>query len=563
MDTTSQIHLLDRLLTEPDETEWLEFKQNRYEPQDLGQYLSALSNSACVHRKSKGYLVFGIRDKTHEVVGTDFDPRREKKGNQDLVLWLASLLQPNVGFEVHGLCYQGKQVVLFEVNAATDIPVAFRGTQYIRIGSSKTELRKHPEKAREIWMRREHEDWSAQTCDRASVDDLDPQAIRKARQEYRKKQPDKADEIDDWDAIRFLNKARISIQGRITNTAILLLGKPESAALLSPAVAQMTWFLRDERNQPKEYEHFGPPFLLNVDRLFARVRNLTFRHLPYGTLFPMETTQYDSWVIREALHNCIAHQDYELHGRINVVEKTDSLSFTNVGSFIPGNVETVIRQDIPPEVYRNPFLCAAMVNLNMIDTQGGGIRRMFETQMQRFFPLPDYDLSKPDRVAVRIRGEVLDEKYTRVLMRRTDLDLWTVIVLDKVQKRIAISKEEHKRLKRLEVVEGRYPNLLVSSEVATATGEKARHVRDRGFNKEYYQDLILKLIRETGPATRADIDALLMNKLPEVLTDKQKRNRIHNLLGELGRKRGLIRNIGSRNKPRWVICRKESSAKNQ
>ena len=554
MDLIELTNLVDRLRKEPHETEWLEFKENRYEPHLLGEYLSALANSACLHMRHRGYLVFGIEDRTHVVKGTTFDPARAKgKGNQALQIWLATGLQPNVGFDVHRFQYRSRSVVLFEVSAAIDRPVSFYGTAYIRIGSSKTELFKHPEKEREIWSRRNRTDWSAQICERATIEDLDPKAIRKARTEYNTKFPQKAAEVDTWNDLQFLNKVKLTIHGTVTNAAILLLGKPESASLITPAVARISWILKDDRNQAKDYEHFGPPFLLNVDRVFAKVRNLTYRHLPSGTLFPMEISQYDRWVIREALHNCIAHQDYSLHGRINLVETPTALILTNMGSFLPGSVETVIRQDAPPEIYRNPFLSEAMVNLNMIDTQGGGIKKMFQTQMKRYFPLPDYDLNQPDRVAVKICGEILDESYTRLLMERTDLNLWAVILLDKVQKRVRISRQEHKILKELKVIEGRYPNLFVSSRIAAATGDKARYILNRGLDEKYYQDITVKLIREHGPVTREDIDNLLMNKLPAVLSEKQKKAKIHNLLCELASRAGTIRNMGSRRYPKWVL----------
>jgi len=183
-----------------------------------------------------------------------------------------------------------------------------------------------------------------------------------------------------------------------------LLGKPESATLLSPAVAKISWILKDAQNRELDYEHFGPPFILNVDKVLNRIRNLTLRTLPSGTLFPQEISQYDPWVIREALHNCIAHQDYGLRGRIEIVETPENVILTNVGSFLPGDVRTVIQQDAPLEIYRNPFLAEAMVNLNMIDTQGGGIKRMFQAQIRRYFPLPDYDLSNYERVIVKIPG---------------------------------------------------------------------------------------------------------------------------------------------------------------
>lgn len=552
------IALVDRLRREPHETEWLEFKENWYEPQVIGEYFSALSNGACLAGKNRGYLVFGINDATHEVVGTTFDPYKIKaKGNQDLLIWLSLGLQPNVGFETHIFDHPDGRIVLFEIGGAWDRPVCFYGTAFIRVGSSKTTLAKYPDKERALWSRRT--DWTAELCERATLEDLDSDAISKAREQFKIKHPKMVDEVATWDDLTFLNKAKLTIHGAITNSAIILLGKPESASLLSPAVVKISWILKDGQNRELDYEHFGPPFILQVDRVLQRIRNLTLRTLPSGTLFPQEISQYDPWVIREGLHNCIAHQDYGLRGRINVVETPHSILLSNVGSFIPGDVEKVIRQDAPLEVYRNPFLAEAMVNLNMIDTQGGGIKRMFQAQIKRFFPLPDYDLSQPDRVAVTVRGEILDEKYSKLLMERADLDLWLVILLDKLQKKVLISRDDHRRLKEANVVEGRYPNLLISSKVAKMTGQEARHILERGFNKKYYMDLIIALVKEHGPVPREKVDEVLINKLPEVLTDKQKRSKVHNLLSELSRK-AVINNIGSRGQSQWIMGEKSANS---
>lgn len=550
MNTQELIALLDRLRAEPHESDWLEFKANRFEPQPLGEYISALANSACLLGKPRAYLVFGIADGSHAVIGTTFDPQAEKgSGNQLLPLWLSLGLHPNTGFEIHPFTYHGQRVVLFEIHPAFDQPVKFYGTAYIRDGSSKTELTRYPEKQRQIWQRRV--DWSAQVCERATLRDLDPAAIIKARTEYKTKFPAKAAEVDGWDDATFLNKAKLTNHGALTNAALLLLGLPESTALLSPAWARITWLLKNERNEDQDYEHFDPPFLLNVDKVLTRIRNLTVRELPNGTLFPLEMSQYDPWVMREALHNCIAHQDYGLSGRIQVVETPHRLILTNVGGFLPGRVEAVIEQDAPLEIYRNRFLAEAMVNLNMIDTQGGGIKRMFLAQRRRFFPMPDYDLSQPERVLLTLQGRILDERYTRLLMSRTDLDLNTIMLLDRVQKKQPISAEDNKRLKALRLVEGRYPNLVVSAAIAAATGQKAKHIRDKGFDNSYYRDLILKIIREHQPVSREDIDRLLLDKLPEVLSPAQKLTKINNLMQSLA-KAGRIRNDGGRKYSQWV-----------
>jgi ATP-dependent DNA helicase RecG len=545
--------LIARLRGEPHETEWLEFKANRYEPQEIGEYLSALANSACLHGKPKGYLGFGIENATHAVIGTDFDPADTKaKGNQPLLIWLAIGLQPNVGFEHFVANIAGKRAVLFAVNPAFDRPVKFYGEAFVRVGSSKTTLSKHPEKERDIWSRRA--DWTVQVCERATLDDLEPAAIAKARQEYKVKFPAKAADVDGWDDTTFLNKAKVAVRGQITNAALVLLGKDESSALLSPSVARMSWFLKDAANREHDYEHFGPPAIFWAEKLAAKVRNLTVRALPSGTLFPVELLQYDSWVLREALHNSIAHQDYGMNARINVVEFPDRLIFTNAGSFLPGTVESVILQDAPPEIYRNPFLAVAMVNLNMIDTQGGGIKRMFTKQAKRFFPLPDYDLRDPSRVAVTLGGTIVDERYTQLLMQNADLDLVSVVLLDKVQKCMRIEKKDATRLKRAGLIEGRYPSLLVSGRVAAAVGEKARHIQQRGLDHRYYLDIVRELIREHGPVDRGEIDRLLVGKLPEVLSEAQKTSKVHNILSQLAHN-GDIRNDGSRRFPRWVIVR--------
>lgn len=550
MNPQDLITLVDRLRALPTETEWLEFKRNHADPQEIGEYLSALANEACLRSQPVGHLVFGIDDATHEVVGTSFDPYVSKaKGNQDLLPWLGALLQPNPGVNVHVVAHPGGRVVMLAVGPARDRPVLFSGKAYCRAGSSKTELARHPEKERSLWTR--GNDWSADICTRAGLSDLDPDAIAKAREQFLVKHPAQAGELAGWDDLSFLNTARLLRQGEVTHAALLLLGRSEAATLLAPAVAKVSWILKDADNRELDYEHIGPPFLLAGDRLMKRLRNLTVRALPSGTLFPQEITQYDPWVLREALHNSIAHQDYRRHARITVVEFPDRVLFTNAGSFLPGSVRTVIEQDAPQLLYRNPFLADAMVELNLIDTQGGGIKRMFETQRRRSFPLPDYELETPGEVSVSISGRILDERYTRLMMEQPGLTLAQVMLLDRVQKGRRIEREAHQRLKLAGLVEGRYPNVIVAGAVAKATGESARHIRERGFNKKYYVDLILALVDEHGPVGRREVDELLLPKLPDRMSGEQKRRKVHNLLQEL-RRDGQIANQGSRAEPKWV-----------
>ena len=524
--------LIDTLRAEPHETEWLEFKCNNKDPERIGKYLSALSNSACLEDQKYGYLLWGIEDETHDVVGTSFKPRSMKKGNEDLEPWLARLLSSHVHFKIFEYDYEGKPVVIFRVDATINLPVRFKSQEYIRVGSTLKSLADYPERAKPIWNHTP-EDWSTHPVERATLEDLDAEAFAAARVAFKEKH--QADtfypEIDGWGDWTFLRKAGLATGRQLNRAAILLLGNPESASLLSPFVARMTWIIKDRDGMELDYQHFAPPFLTNVDRLFARIRNLTIRELPGGTLFPVEISQYDNWVVREALHNCIAHQDYTLCSRIIVVEQPDGLLFVNAGRFIPGSVETVLHQDAPQQHYPNQQLTESMVHLNMIDTIGSGIKRMFDFQKKRYMPMPDFDLSQKDEVRVSIAGRILNENYSKLLM--------------------PISKEDTALLRKDNLVEGRYPNLLVAAELAAHVGEKAKYIRNKGLDDEHYIQLILEYIRKYGVASRQSINELILNKLPEILSAQQKETKVGNLIQKM-RKQGRIKNTGSDKVPEWV-----------
>lgn len=278
-------------------------------------------------------------------------------------------------------------------------------------------------------------------------------------------------------------------------------------------------------------------------------------------MFPQEITQYDTWVIRETLHNCIAHQDYPASGRINVVENSESLLFTNLGSFIPGTVEEIIKSDAPPEIYRNPFLAQAMVNLNMIDTIGSGIKRIFTLQRQRSFPMPDYELSDPNKVMVRLTGRVLDENYTRLLMSQAELDLLDVIALDKVQKKRQLDDDAFKRLKKRKLIEGRRPNLFVSVKIAEATGDRATYIRNRAFDKAHYKEMVIAYLHKFEMATRKEINQLLLDKLSDALDVEQKRHFVTNLLQEMKREK-MVDIDGATRGARWRLYKTEGNRQN-
>lgn len=546
--------LLEKLRRLPSETEWVEFKEakNHIHFDDLGKYFSALSNEVNLKKLDFGWLVLGISDQPpRKTVGTNYRPNRPALDR--LKKEIADHTTSRLGFEeIYELCLPEGRVLMLQIPPALrGIPTSWRGHYYGREGESLVPL--SLSKIERIRGQVLREDWSAKVCEDATLDDLDPEAIRFARKQYKEKQSWQSQEINQWDDLTFLNKAKVCISGQLTNSALVLLGKEESGHFLSPAIAQLSWVLRNDQGIEKDYEHFGLPLILAVDRIFAKLRILTYRYMPNASLFPVEVKQYDTWVIRESLHNAIAHQDYTQAGRINIIEEPESILVTNMGHFIPGSVEEVIRRDAPPEQYRNPFLARAMVNLSMIDTIGSGIKRMFLKQRQRFFPMPDYDLSEPERVRVRIFGKILDENYTRLLIEKADLNLLDVMALDKVQKHHQINEEEFKRLKKPKLIEGRRPNLFVSARVAAATGDKADYIKQRAFDKNHYKKMVVSYLKNFGEATRKDIDKLLLDKISDALDEKQKRNRIRNLLFEMSHKDNTIFAKGPRRTAVWML----------
>jgi ATP-dependent DNA helicase RecG len=546
-------NLLEELCRQPHEQQWLEFKLNKgsINNDTIGEYISAMSNGATISNKPFGYLVWGIEDATHKIVGTNFSFVNAKEGNQDLELWLRNLCIPKINFEIFEFDYNNLHITLIRIPSAKGQPSHFKKIPYIRIGSNKTDLRNYPDLIRIIYNTQI--DWSAQIIENASLSDLNDEAIKTAREKY-KERNSKADFynlIDNWDDITFLDKAKITINGKITNTAIILLGKEVSTHFLLPAVAQITWKLEEEE---KGYEHFYPPLLINTTKVMQRIRNINYKFFPDNELLSTTVSKYETRSILEALHNCIAHQDYSLHSRIIVSEKVDRLIFSNAGSFYDGCPDDYLNGDKTPERYRNSFLSNAMVNLGMIDTLGYGIHSMVIAQRNRFFPLPDYILSKSQKVLLQIYGHSIDENYSKLLIERKDLPLTKVVLLDRVQKHLSIPDEAAIMLKKEKLIAGRKPNFYVEATIAAATDDKATYIKNRAFDDDHYKKMILKYLKTYKKASRIDIDKLLMDKLSDVLDGKQKRNKIRNLLYSMSKKEGSIKNnSNSRWHPTWIL----------
>ena len=535
--------------------EWKGFKNLKHfvkghEGEDIISYVSAIANM------EGGHLVTGVEDNTLNITGIeDFYNYTPENIVLKILEQTPNLSSEYFYVEPFTTTDTDKTIWVFHIpKHLPRKPVLAHNKPWQRIENSLVRMRPEREHAILNEPLVEIDDWSAEICHGATIMDLSDEAIAKARENYKNKFPEQTTDVDEWDNKTFLNKVKITKRSKITNATIVLLGRPESEHFINPAIAKIRWILKDKDNIEKDYVVLSCPFLLNTEEIYRKIRKVKYRYMRDGSLFPEEIDQYEPYVIREAINNCIAHQDYRLGGHINVVENEDGyLTFSNLGSFIPGTVERVISEDAPEEHYRNPFLATAMLNLKMVDTIGSGIKRMFNYQRQRFFSMPDYQFIE-NKVVVKVTGKVLDLEYARVLAQIPSLSLEEIMMLDKVQKKMELNEAEIKRLRDKKLIEGRKPNFFISFSIAKETGQKAVYIKNRAFDKDYYKRLIIDFIKKYNKASRNDIDNLLIDKISDVLTDVQKRNKIRNLLYEMSKKDGTIFNASpSTANPEWKL----------
>ena len=543
------------------ESEVVEFKEakSNYSFNDIGKYFSALSNEANIRGLNEAWLVFGVTN-DKRIVGTEF---RKQGGLQNLKKELVNGTNERLTFmEIYELTMEKCRIVLFQIPPAIrGIPTTWQGAAYAREHESISPL---PMNKVDLIRSQIGMDWSKEIVDGASIEDLKPEEIKKARELFSKRQSDrkKAQEIlSKLSDVEVLNKAGITIKGKITRTALLLLGNSESSYYFDGFIPRITWTLYNADNTVKAYEHFDMPMLLAVDKVYSRIRNVKYRYIAgQQTLFPDEVNQYEPELIKEIINNCIAHQDYRLRGKINVEEFEDKLIFINEGAFIPETIEQALEPGYKPPYYRNTFLCNAMVNLYMIDTNSMGIPMMYQIQRDKCFPLPTYDLDSINRVKVTVYGKILDKNYTQLLYSDEDLNMKTVFWLDKVQKQEVISKESFKILKKQGLVEGRYPNIFVSFKVADIVGQKAEYVRNKGLDDDICKQLIIKALEPMGEASKQELMNVLEKALPDVLSKEQKSKKVSNLLQAMKRE-GLIVIKGKNKYAKWRLLKNNEGVK--
>ncbi len=547
-----QQYLLHTYPKENEACDWKEMKNlkncfNGKEGDDVISYVSGIANM------DGGALVIGVEDGSLNIVGTDtynYTPQQAV-----LRLTTSCINLSSEGLYIDEYLTDDTQKVVWVIHIPrhkAKLPVYAHSKAWQRINDSLVVMK--PERLNAILEEVSPlSDWSAEVVEGATIEDLDPKALEKARNEFKAVHPRLAEDVDTWDDMTFLGHAGAVTNGKINRAGMLVLCKSQNAYMLSPAVTTITWVLVDGNGEKIDYEHFNTPFILTVDETLSKIRNLNQRIMPGGTLFPDIVKQYDDYSLREILHNCIAHQDYTMQQKVVVMETPENITFFNAGFFLPGTVRNAIECNSPQMFYRNQALCNVMVAFNMIDTIGRGIKKVFTEQQKRFFPMPDYIIDQVDKkVAVKIYGKLIDEVYYRLLKSNPKLSLSDCIALDAVQKNEPIDRDVAKHLRSLHLVEGRYPKLYLSLKVVKSSNNeelKTTYIKNKGFNDAHYKEMILSYLKSFGSASRSELNTLLFSKLSEVLTVEQKNRKVGNLLAAL-RRSGLIKPTEYK---RWIL----------
>jgi predicted HTH transcriptional regulator len=382
--------LVDELRVLPSETEWVEFKENRCEKNELGEYMSALANSACLHDKDKAYLVFGIKDQSHLVVGTSVKLKHLKIGNEELENWLSRLLEPHVDFRFIEFPYNGHLLSIIIIDPARNQPVRFKGTAYIRVGSYKRKLADFPEKERKIWGKTDYlafeTEWAMKNADDDKVLKLldYPAYFRLTNQNL---PSNKQAILDKLEQEKLIPKPENHLY-HITNlgAALFAVNLNEFDTLSRKAMRVIFYKGKNRLETIKEQIGvFG--YAVGFEGLIEFINDRLPVNEEIVKALRREVKMYPSIAIRELVANALIHQDFGIKGAGPMVEIfSDRIEVSNPGSPL---IDTLRFIDHHPQS-RNEKLAALMRRMNICEERGSGIDKVIYNIEMFQLPAPAF-----------------------------------------------------------------------------------------------------------------------------------------------------------------------------
>lgn len=389
MDNLEFTNLLNGLRSQPTETEWLEFKRNNIDPDEIGEYIAALSNSACLHDKAAAYLVFGIADKTHEIVGTAFRPKQSKIGNEELENWLARLLNPRVDFKIVESNVDDKHIVMFIIDPAHNRPVAFRGTAFIRVGSYKKKLDDYAEKERKIWQKGKHVDFEKDVSLKdVSSDDVFQLLNFSAYYDLMKLIPpsNMASVLDKFQEEKFIIKSGTHFN--ILNLGAILFAKNlDDFEEVSRKAIRIIIYKGSSRVEAIKEKLITKGYALGIEEAIDYINDQLPHNEEIGQVFRREIKMFPELAIRELVINAVMHQDFSIKGAGPMIELfNERLEITNPGTPL---IDTLRFIDCSPES-RNQSLAKMMRRLSVAEERGSGVDKTIEAIELYQLPAPNF-----------------------------------------------------------------------------------------------------------------------------------------------------------------------------
>ncbi|MGE0823085.1 MAG: RNA-binding domain-containing protein [Candidatus Binatia bacterium] len=383
-------HLLHSLVGFRREREWVEFKENNEDPQDIGEYISAIANSATLHGQRSGFIVWGIKDGTCDLVGTAFRPKEKKIKNQELENWLATQLSPPVNFKIHEHEMNDQHFVLIEVPAASYTPVRFKDFDYIRVGTYKKKLKDHPEKERELWTLLSKTSFEKGIAKRAVSADqvlslIDyPSYFELTKQPLPDNREGILNRLEDEQLIAKERDGTFNI----TNLGAVLFAKNiENFEGLSRKAVRVILYKGTSRVETIQEQVGRRGYAAGFEGLVGYVNTLLPKNELIGEALRKEVRMYPEIAIRELVANALIHQDFMLTGTGPTVEIfSDRVEITNPG--IP-LIDTRRFLDAPPQS-RNETLAALMRRVNVCEERGSGIDKVILNVEIFQLPAPDF-----------------------------------------------------------------------------------------------------------------------------------------------------------------------------
>jgi predicted HTH transcriptional regulator len=367
--------LLQRLISLPKENEYVEFKDSNKDPDEIGKRISALANGAALVGQQYGYLVFGVEDASHLVIGTSFKPTETKKGNEELEFWLGRMLSPSIDFRIYEFQYQNKNIALFHIPAANGQPILFQNDAYIRVGSYLKFLREFPEKARKLWQKSSTEyelEYAKQGVSAADVVALlDTQAIfdMLLKIPYPTTQQGVIDKLIDEKLI-----VRSNGHYHITNLGALLFAKDLKKFDLERKAVRVIKYKGTGKTNTEKDTFFEYGYGSCFERINKHISDLLPSNEIIEFVVRKEVHLYPLLAIRELLANAVIHQNFRETGTYLTVEiYKGRIEISNAG--LP-TVE--INRFIDGYNSRNNLLANAMRRMNLCEAKGSGIDKVIE-----------------------------------------------------------------------------------------------------------------------------------------------------------------------------------------